>query len=540
MTNTKRDVEAFSSQLSEKIWGHRFRDGQKGAEYLLEFLNVMWGTGYQLGASEYKRKQMTGFRQFVFEGMKEGSKSEAPVQLDPEKKKRLLTHIKDDEKVSIIKNFLVNLEVPLYDKKGKEANRSWYARSLYPLHESLLFFELRTKGKNISFERNFYARGGELYYLMLTYGTRNNVKLKEQIETRLRDLLQRNKKIEHLVNELEQIIENRKAGQAEGTPQCLKKNDKGQEYPHLPVEDCALFPKFAKQFAQVISMRLDIYELFRLLTSLICYHLTLYMNQRASEGCTGDTCVVEELIQCKVCQTTYFFDCLDAQVPQIRKLASDTFTKNETLIKRKFESYFKRQFFGVIGEEEQFAARLIEWKQNPDAFLEDFGLKSLREPRRGTIKKALEKCTSYQDATTHLYNKIKDIISDQLKRQQLNITRGLAVDGGFGGYRPGESYRYFISDDFLQAIVYATVEPNKSMEFHEFLQLLYKEFGIVIAEKEARQTGLYEQSKLNIKYFQMNEKQLREKLKHNGLLIEYSDATAMIHNPYEAAQEVMA
>lgn len=540
MTNTKKDVEAFSSQLSERIWGHRFKDGQKGEEYLLEFLNVMWGTKYKLDASYYERKQMIGFRQFVFEGMKEGSKSEAPVKLDPEKKERLLATIKDDERISIIRNFLVNLEVPLYDKKGKEANRSWYARSLYPLHESLLFFELRTKGKNISFERNFYARGGELYYLMLTYGTRRDKALRKQIETRLQELLQRNKKIEYLVNELENIIENREAGKAEGSPQYLKKNEKEHEYPHLPVEDCELFLKFSEQFAQVISLRLDIYELFRLLTSLICYHLTLYMNQRASEGCGGNVCTVEEQIHCKICQTTYFFDCLDAQVPQVRKLASDTFTKNETLIKRKFESYFKRQFFEIIGEEEDFATRLDEWKQNPDNFLEDFGLKNLREPRKETIKKALKKCISYQDATTHLYNKIKDIISDQLKRQQLNITRGLAVDGGFGGYRPGESYRYFITDAFLQAIVYATVKPDKSIEFHEFLQLLYKEFGIVVAEKEARQSGLYELSKLNIKYFQMNERQLREKLKHNGLLIEYSDATAMIHNPYEATWEVMA
>ncbi|MEZ2661522.1 hypothetical protein ACBP89_26620, partial [Aneurinibacillus aneurinilyticus] len=127
MTNTKKDVEAFSSQLSERIWGHRFKDGQKGEEYLLEFLNVMWGTKYKLDASYYERKQMIGFRQFVFEGMKEGSKSEAPVKLDPEKKERLLATIKDDERISIIRNFLVNLEVPLYDKKGKEANRSWYA-----------------------------------------------------------------------------------------------------------------------------------------------------------------------------------------------------------------------------------------------------------------------------------------------------------------------------------------------------------------------------------------------------------------------------
>ena len=49
------DVEKFSSQLAAKIWGHRFTDGQRGPEYVLEFLNVLAGTDYDLTASKYKR-----------------------------------------------------------------------------------------------------------------------------------------------------------------------------------------------------------------------------------------------------------------------------------------------------------------------------------------------------------------------------------------------------------------------------------------------------------------------------------------------------
>jgi hypothetical protein len=56
---------------------------------------------------------------------------------------------------------------------------------------------------------------------------------------------------------------------------------------------------------------------------------------------------------------------------------------------------------------------------------------------------------------------------------------------------------------------------------------------------QARESALYDRSKVNIRHYQKNELALREKLRKNGLLVEYSDATAMIRNPYEMAEGVM-
>ena len=187
MANTT-NVEEFSSALSAQIWGHRFKDGQRGPEYVLEFLNVLYGSGYILNSDYYYRNKAVNLRKFIFEGVKEGSKS-GTAQLEDEQKVSLYERIPDDDKVDVIREFLRNLEVPLIDGRGREADRSWYARSLYPLHESLLFFELRTKGKSIAYERNFYARGGELYYLMLSYGTENNLDLRNSIEERFKHIL---------------------------------------------------------------------------------------------------------------------------------------------------------------------------------------------------------------------------------------------------------------------------------------------------------------------------------------------------------------
>ena len=165
------------------------------------------------------------------------------------------------------------------------------------------------------------------------------------------------------------------------------------------------------------------------------------------------------------------------------------------------------------------------------------GLKKLQS-RKKRVLSTLNKCKNYKDVTTKLFNIVKEVISDQLKRHQLSIVRTLARDGGIGNFKSGTNYRYTMTDTFLQTLVFINLKPNESIEYSEFLEKIYKKYGFVIGESQARDSGLYERSKLNISYYQKNEQALREKLKKNGLLIEFSDATAMIRNPYDIAEGV--
>jgi hypothetical protein len=506
-------VESFSATLASTIWGHRFMDGQKGPEYVLEFLNVLVGTNYNLHSNGYYRRKTAGFRQFVFEGDKEGSKNDI-VSLTVDQKKVLYSLMEDPEKIDVVREFFRNLEVPLYDGRGKEANRSWYAKSLYPIHESLLFFELRKNKNSISFERNFFARGGELYFLMLAYGTQNEVLLKEKIETKMRLLLQKNQSINSITKLFTNALD---ADEKETEPAPLKYHET-REYPQLPVSDHFLFPKFAKEINNLLNLNIDIYEMFKLLTSLICFQLLRYMQQRVEMN--G--------------RSLFFIDSMDGQSKQIQKLSSESFIKNELNVKEKFEVEFDNLFYKSLGDIE---GNLQYWKENPSEFLSVIGLKSLQQARKKRIFKTLESCKNIDDVSSKLFVVVKEDVGDQLKKHQLSIVRGIVRDGGIGGYRTGSKYRYFMSDDFLKTIVFCNIYPKQEMEFSEFIELLYKEYGFVIGEKQAKESGIYSKSRLNISYFQKNENYLREKLKQNGLLIEYSDATAMIHNPFESIEE---
>jgi hypothetical protein len=514
-------VDQYSSKLSAKIWGHRFTEGQRGPEYVLEFLNVLVGADYNFGSVSYRRRKAIGLRKFIFEGVKEGSKRDL-AKLDDDKKKVLYEKIQDEDKVEVIREFFRNLEVPLTDTRGKEADRSWFARTLYPLHESLLFFEVRKKGNSIGYERNFFARGGELYFLMLSYGTEGDDQLRKSIQDKLKRLLTKNVSLEKIVNSISEALDD---DSGKEDPALLKGDDSDDKVPWLPNINHPLFSVFATELDQLLDINLEIYDMFRLLTSLINFQLLRYIYDMAKvkedEG------------------VLFFFDCLDGQEKQIHKISGNSFKKNEMLIKNKFEDYFREVYLSQIGNEENVKNNLETWKKAPEhTFLSLIGLSKLRTRKQPVIK-ALNQCKDYNDVITGLFNTVKEVISDQLKRSQLSIVRILARDGGIGNFISGLNYRYTMSDTFLQALVFSNVEPNKSIEFSDFLQKIYEQYGFVIGVKQARQSKIYEDSKLNISYFQRNELALREKLKKNGLLVEYSDATAMIKNPYDSSKGVI-
>ncbi|TBL80852.1 hypothetical protein [Paenibacillus thalictri] len=521
------DLDHFTSQLSARIWGHRFRDSQRGPEYVLEFLNVLFGADYSFSSDSYIRRKSEGLRKFIFEGVKAGGGGDTLV-LDEEEKMRLSQAVPEADRYAL-KQFLRNQEVILYNLTGKEADRSWYAKSLYPLHQSLLYVEMRKKGKKLQSERNFYARGGELYFLMLSHGTDGEPQRRAFIESRIANLLTRNKAIEKVVEKITgafEIREKEERGQLYAKKTGTGKNAP-DEVPMLPSsayeENKQLFTQFAYELERLLLVDIEILDMFHLLTSLVCFQLARYMHERSLQEDSDHL---------------YFCDCLEGGNKPLFQQSARIFDEHENLIKSRFEREFEQNFRHAVGQPEQIAEQLPAWKLDPDAFIDKLGLKSMVK-RKEAIKRVLAKCVTTDDVLTKLYSEVREAVSEQMKKHQLNVTRTLSRDGGFATFRRGSgaNYRYTISDSFLQMLVFTKVRPKEKMEYHEFLETLYQDYHIVIGEQQAKSSGLYTRSKLNVRYFQENEKALRSKLKLNGLLVEFSDATAMIHNPYASAME---
>lgn len=540
------DKQLYSNKLSEQIWGHRFTDGQRGVEYVLEFLNVIAGANYKLDATHYYRKKMELFRQFVFEGEKHGAvKKGEPSYLEfsDEEKEKLIKELgvqKND--LEDLQLFFKNLRVELLRAEGKAMDRSWYAQMLFPLNDALLFFELRSrkKGENEvnAFERNFFARGGELYYLMLTYGTAHDSSLRDSIETQLKRLMSGNQNIGRIVDSICKSL-NEEASFDYNQPlsksvllqkkqELLEKYEgaANSEYPTLPDKNKPIYRVMAEDLNALMKINVDIYEFMGMFTSLVNFHIYNYMMTQASEY------IGEEY--------KLFVDCMDGANPHIKRLAQHAFKDNERIVKECFDRHTDKHLDNLLPADR--AEEMIQgWKEDATnsssqltldkykKFFADLNYSKFQEKIKLELIDTL--VDDNRQAYKLLVQKIKEISRKDMSKQ-CSILNILSRDGGFMTSGRGVQARYTLSDNLLSAFVFVLLDEAPQMSFQEFKRKLYERYHIVIAEDEATQSGIYASERINLRCFIDNGSQLRSKLAKNGLLEEYSDATALIKNPY--------
>ncbi len=540
---------SFSSKIGAEIWGHRFKDGQRGPEYTLEFLNVMAGTGFSLQRKYYNRRKMIEFRQFVYEGEKEGSKGHIAV-FDNEKKDLIRERLGINEKqLEDLQTFFKNLTIPLTTPMGKPVDRSWYAQMMYPLHESLLYTEIRVnrdKGKSknptYNYERNFFARGGELYYLMLHYGTVDNKELRENIERNMKDLLSNSSGLITVVNQINEAFEEyaftESAIITKDQPAPLIKDSELEdfisgweksEYPLLPATDLKLYQEFAEELNALLTLKIDVYEMFDILTSLITFQLHRYMIHQA-----------EQIVQEK---TNYFIDCFEGQNKSIKFLAQDSYRIHEAVVSEAYKTFVEERVAEVFPKD-RAEEKIDGWKRSFNnaqktkvagytSFFEELNLNSLHTPKKKKLIEALE-TPNLEKAEKMLRLRIIELYMEDLSKSQLPIMKTLARDGQFIISGKGAKARYVLHDNILSALVFATLDGEITLPYDDFLRKLYDKYQIIIGEDAAKVSGLYSKEGINLSHFRSNEKKMRQKLKQNGLLQEYSDATALIRNPYFA------
>ncbi|RMD78403.1 MAG: hypothetical protein D6823_05900, partial [Chloroflexi bacterium] len=273
------------------VWGHRLRAGQHWMEYLLEFLSVLAGYGYQFGRTDdYRVPARLGLKRFVFYDEYEKTQDPRDRRAVDLLRQKLAKHVQANGHHP--EAVLEQLRALLRSFSVIEANRSWFAKSLFPVHEELLLWEALRKGatKNVYRDqvdslpieqldagieflpRNFFARGGELYYLMISAGTEQLPEQRQRIGHRLRELLvERNQtlgRFAQMVNaEWQALI---------GAEQVVK-----TEPGWLPDPDCSLYRQCAEDVDHLLDNRLDALESLELLAHLIGFHIIIYIYHRA-------------------------------------------------------------------------------------------------------------------------------------------------------------------------------------------------------------------------------------------------------------------
>jgi hypothetical protein len=539
------------------IWGHRLRIGQHCIEYLLEFLNVLAGFKYRLGegikegidvpSTELKYTLFTrlGLRRFVFYDEKEKTRhsldDRALNQLQQALREQVILTNGSDQ------DALKQLRTLFRAYSAIEDQRSWYAKSLFPVHENFLLWEALRKGATqlkytvhqeidsetfeefddeIAFDaRNYFARGGEIYYLLLSAGTQHTPRERNLIASRLEELL---KESNPALGDLARIIDE--------TWQKLGKKDEksdgdSNKTGHLGWildPDCPIYTTFARDVATLLQSNLDCLETLNLLYHLIGFHLVLYIYHRAHPDVTSET---HSDGSCnELCHLVMLIDVLEGE-RLIRDVSAVLLREQEARIIKKGQEYVQQQVCNWMRDTRNDIADVHEQAKR------HFNL-------RGSSKRLTSLDLKVNNLEVQFQNGQRDsgvliqeysailaeILMDDFRKYFLGVHTKLAKRVGFIAPKKGTNARFVLGDDLLKALVLANTPINGQMTFDEFLDRLYQNYGIVIGPEEAIQSNLFNSHRINIEYYDRNRVALLEKMKYAGLVVEYSDATAMIAN----------
>lgn len=542
--------EAGDYPIAAWVWGHRLRAGQHWIEYMLEFLNVLAGFGYQFGQGldlasppidyrhTYTRYRRLGLRRFIFYDERE--KSQHPLDHEATRRLRaeLVRIVEGNEQADEVLDQIRKL---LRSFSAIEEDRSWYAKALFPAHESFLIWEANRKAKGkrsgvrqmdtvpdgiestdldrgVTFaDRNFFARGGEVYYLLLSAGTEHDLKLRERLESRFRDLLTtRNYVLGAFAERIDSIW-----------LELLDEREPDNEgkLGWILDPECQMYAGFAQDLDKLLDSQLDSLETLDLMAHLVGFHILMYIYHRAHRECdptahANGTCIER-------CRPKLLVDLLDQGDSGVLR------AKSAMLFRQQEQQQVERV-------QRQILEQLAQWAHNAQGFEElrieaerVFPLAN-RKPQK-TYTQGLDKLLVKAPASSllELLPDYRDLIFESLKDDFednfLAVHRKLAKGIGFVAPKKGTHARFVLGDTLLKALVFAHLDPDTQLSLGTLLEILYQRYGIVIGPGEARASGLIDELRINEEYYRRNRAAFVSKLMQAGLLTQYSDATAMVH-----------
>lgn len=525
----KNEEEGFP--VAAWVWGHRLRVGQHWLEYMLEFLNVMAGFDYALAEgvthgtdsqptkTKYKKFSRLSLRRFVFYDEKEARRH----PLDDIARDEILKSLKSE---AILQNStedpLVLVSSLLRSFACLEEKRAWFAKSLFPAHHNLLFFEAYRSDdpeKKIDLSRrNFFARGGEVYYLILSAGTQKNEKMQNNISSRLKSLLFDSNPT---LGAIAEIIDNTQLVEEEET------SNTEQDLGWIPDPNCTFYEIIASDVDSFLNTNLESLEKLDLLAYLINFHLTLYLYHRAHPNAKS---IIHQEDNCAdTCRLAILVDIMEGRDGGIIRQASATlYREQETRITQKAQNYVReclKLWVQEIHDANQHV-RSLE-KLATDHF--DFSKKKAENFSTKVhpfLQNLEEKTLTSEEYLVEFEQLLIEEMRSDFSKNFLGVHRKLSKNIGFASPKKGASARFTLSDNLLKVLTLTNFKSG--MTYTDFLELLYERYGLVIGAQQAKTSKLYSRLGINLEYFDLNQEALLERMKRAGLAQEYSDATAIL------------
>lgn len=497
----------ISIWTDERLFGHRFHNEQTPWIVLLEFLAVFRSRMDQgcalreprkAGAHEDVRYDIARFphlRYLVFNNPYL-QHVEQTVSGDSEQWRRWLKAVEDvpleggfeylRPRFQTFSRFVRVVEFFQNTAVEPHRQRRWSSRFVFPYGPDCIYAD--TDGKNGlgNPDRLFFARAGELLYLMLNRSGCGE-ELAERISSKL---MRRDDEWNLLATALQPDG---------GLPNIHPVQDISGGY--LPYPERSEYAELARDWLMLLRANLPGPALLDPLMRVTGLHLIRYLLQRASE-CAGEERPPRLVLEIAAPRKTLLFD-----------LSNETYKTNRSLPARAIEADLQ-----LTRRSEEWKAALRAQEPALEAFsvLQHHYRWKRSEPPGGDpeqIFEALRKAA--------------------IQKHQQHVGKVVPEWGreiGLSTSRRGVGTWYAPDDAFLKALIIASVDERE--EYHRFLSRLHERYGLVIGVAEAERA--YGRLPTDERVFVENAARLEQRLRTLGLLQRLSDDCAYVTNPFKA------
>lgn len=501
--------------LDEAIWGHRIYNEQTPWMTLLEMLGVL-ATRQGLkpfcevdgfGGVEYRPVRRMALRNVLFNNpfldeveRRGGSDHERWDAWLGEMKARA-KGVGDDTDLSYLRRVFVArgesftefAEVVRLLRTTSiegESNKRWTSKFAFPYGPSCLYpdLALRPSGE-LTLDRRFFARTGELLYLMLCRSGRG-----AELYERLQPL------VLEPSSPWNRLVERMQPPAAGATSEA--------KTGFLPYARHPDFTALAGDLIAVLDAKLPGYDALPHLVDLVGLHLVLYILRRAAEWATedGPTRLVLEIIAPK--RTT------------VRDLAVESFAVNSRRSGKAINGYITE----VVEQSASWraACAMVDEDERTEAFLQ-----ALRQTVRADVPEG-ERSASPDRVLQWLRDTAQRRHGQHLGEAHAAYAQAI----GLASRRGARRLRYAPSDQLLKTIV-LTVVPDR-MEFQRFLAVLWERYSLVIGSQQA--DYILKSGEGDRQSFDENARRLELRLESLGLLTRLSDACAFVESPIRGSR----
>ncbi|EIV1640547.1 TPA: hypothetical protein NKW28_004339 [Vibrio parahaemolyticus] len=458
-TNLKQKYDIKRIPYVEHIWGHRFRLEQTPMLLLFELLCVIENQ-YQAKKQNliddifsplndklyFKHRRNFKLRVLLYQNeiLENIYRSKVSDSEKWDRQFEFLTNRNEDNFVFTNKDiehirsnyktfdsFYYSLKILRSLTFDALAKKRWTSKFIYPISSEYIWCDVNYQ--DCSEDRRFFARGGEIVYLMLCRSSEEN---RQELENLFTDWMETSgDSYSNLANSL--VIPEERIPLAE---------EKRRNLAHLPQYSMPCFDVFSEDVIKTLNLKLEHLDKVKILSDMIGYHIGNYIY------CVGEQYSNSEF-DANLKLPTYIAEVLTKNTNSIRKSSIQSISAQRNKIKRTLLNKIPK---------------IYNWYDEAEESKE----------RDEILKISTDEAIDY------------------LNQNVVGYPHVCFRHIGFVSKKNTRSFRYVISEDFLHSLVITMLGDEKRMEFRKFMKSLSERYNIFIDQAPHQDSEIL-QSDLN-------------------------------------------